>query len=107
MTAPGFKKMMMKILKTGLLSVAPGRGRMATEETLETQETVALSVQESIAENTQGSCSVNAVARRLDLPSSTVHTIVRKMRRYYPYTIKCFQELKSTLTGEKTHLLNL
>lgn len=92
MTPQGLRKMMTKFEATGLLSVAPGRGRKSVS--VETTEAVALAVEEAAMDSTQGTCSVSAVARRLDLPLSTVYKIVRKVLLYYPYKIKLVQQLK-------------
>lgn len=92
MTPQGLRKMMAKFEATGLLSVAPGRGRKPAS--VETEEVVALAVEEATMESTHGTCSVRAVARRMDVPWSTVYKIVRKVLQFYPYKIKHVQELQ-------------
>ncbi|GBL84631.1 hypothetical protein AVEN_191091-1 [Araneus ventricosus] len=72
MTPLGLRKMMAKFEATGLLSVTPVRGMKLVS--VETEEAVALAVEEATMESTHGTCSVSALTRRADLPLIPLHS---------------------------------
>ncbi|GBM32994.1 hypothetical protein AVEN_263488-1 [Araneus ventricosus] len=92
MAPQGLEKMMEKLGATGLLPAVAGRG--SNPVSVETDEAVALSVEEATIESTHGTCSVSEVTRLVDLPLTTVCKIVRKLLLYYPYENKLIQKLK-------------
>jgi hypothetical protein len=91
LTVKGLRKMVAKFEETGSFNIRSGRGRKSVSA--EVVENVALRVEEDKASNEQASTSVRRVAEALDLPRSTVHTVMRNILRYYPYKLQFVQKL--------------
>ena len=64
MTPQGLRKMMAKFEATGSLSVAPGRGRKPASA--ETEEVVALAVEEATMASTHGTCCRTSNGRTME-----------------------------------------
>lgn len=90
MTTEGLRKMVLKFEQTGSLSLKPGRGRKPIDVTA--VEGVATALEEGSSSGV-GSCSARGIARTLGMSVSTVHKVLRKIMRCYPYKITHVQEL--------------
>lgn len=91
LTVKGLRLMVAKFEKTGSFNVSRGRGRKPVS--VDRIEEVALQVEEDKSSNIHASTSIRRVAEAVDMPRSTVQSIIRRILRYYPYKLQLVQEL--------------
>lgn len=77
MISYGLRKMMTIFEAAGLLNVAHGRGK--EPPSVETEQFVALAVEEKTMGSTHGTCSEGSLARQTDLARTIVNKIVGKV----------------------------
>ncbi|GFV21334.1 transposable element tc3 transposase [Trichonephila clavipes] len=82
--------MIRKFEPTGSLGIQPGRGRKCVAA--QVVDNVATQVEEDRSK-TIGKTSVRRIAASVVQPRSTVHKILRKVLRYYPYKLSLMQPL--------------
>lgn len=90
LSSQGLTNMITKFEATGTLGIQPGRGRKCVAA--QVVDDVATQVEEDRSQ-TIGSTSVRRIAASVDQPRSTVHKILQKVLRYYPYKLSLLQQL--------------
>lgn len=88
-----YQKLVSKFEETGSVTDAKKSGRPSVGTDVTVAE-VLHETQNLANENQYGICSVNKVARRLEMSSTTVWRILRRQLKLYPYKIQILFELK-------------
>ena len=70
----------------------PGKGRYATKPKI--VEEVAIATVEAITHSSNDIGNGNSVAQALNIPWTTVHVILHKILKLYPYKMHFMQQLK-------------